>query len=129
MDFMTQIDTSVRPHIVNVEIKNYQKTSARNALSLLAECKNLNRLHFDSGVYAEGDPQRAARAFFADAHKFLQAINTAKGNKEAGVNALSFAKGALTLKDEGKGKDGKSSRNWPDHMVKEFKESLQAKMK
>lgn len=125
MDFMAQIETSIRPHLVNIHIKTYQKSSARNALSLLAECKNLVRLHFETGVFSEGDPQKCAKSLYTDAHKFLQTIGVAKGRKDAGVDVLSFDKGALTFKD----KDGKSIKPWSEQMVQEMKESLKDKLK
>ncbi|PPJ60992.1 hypothetical protein CBER1_01990 [Cercospora berteroae] len=130
MDFLSQIDSSIRQRISGVVIKNYQKATARTAMNVLAECKNLTRVHFDSGVFSEGDPQKAAKALFGDAHKFLQAIGSAKGNKEAGVDILSFGKQALTLKtDSLKNKDEKVAKSWPDHMVNEMRESLKSKLK
>ncbi|PIA93714.1 hypothetical protein CB0940_04503 [Cercospora beticola] len=130
MDFLSQLDPAVRQRITSVVIKNYQKATARTALNVLAECKNLTRVHFDSGVFSEGDPQKAAKALFGDAHKFFRAMGTAKGNKEAGVDILSFGKQALTLKtDSPKNKDEKIAKAWPDHMVNEMRESLKSKLK
>lgn len=75
-------------------------------------------------------PRKPAKALFGDAHKFLQVIGSAKGNKEAGVDILSFGKQALTLKtDSPKNKDEKIAKAWPDHMVNELRESLKSKLK
>lgn len=62
MDFLSQIDSAIRQRITSVFIKNYQKATARTALNVLAECKNLTRVHFDSGVFSEGDPQKARKS-------------------------------------------------------------------
>ncbi|KAF2217886.1 hypothetical protein CERZMDRAFT_80541 [Cercospora zeae-maydis SCOH1-5] len=130
MDFLSQVGASVRQRIVSIIIKNYQRSTARTALNVLAECNNLTRLHFDAGVFSEGDPQKAAKALLGDAHKFLQAMGTAKGSKAAGVDILSFGKEALTLKpDTAKNKDEKATKPWPDHMVNEMKEILKSKLK
>ncbi|KAM3419858.1 hypothetical protein BST61_g3187 [Cercospora zeina] len=130
MDFLSQVGASVRQRIVSITVKNYQKSTVRTAFNVLAECKNLQRLRFDAGVFGEGDPQKAAKALFGDAHKFLQAMGTAKGRKDAGVDILSFGKQALTLKaDTTKNKDEKATKPWPDHMVSEMKECLKAKLK
>ena len=123
LDFLLQTP-SVRPLLRSLELKAYIKTSSRNALHLLAEAKNITRLRINSGVFAEGDPGKGAKVFYADAYKFLEAIGTARGNKDAGVDVLEFGKQALTFKDE-----KKNVRPWADTQVEELKENLKAKLK
>ncbi|KAF2482489.1 hypothetical protein BDY17DRAFT_252297, partial [Neohortaea acidophila] len=79
----------------------------------------------DSGLYSHDtiDPVKAAKAFYADAHKFLEAVNAKAGNKRAGVDALTFGPMALVEKEKG----GKS-KAWRRELVEEFKECLRAKM-
>ncbi|KAK3675775.1 hypothetical protein LTR78_004416 [Recurvomyces mirabilis] len=124
LDFMGQIPTNIKPYLKSLTIKNYIKTSSRNSMHFLAEAKNLTRLHFEAGVFGEGDPVKAAKQFYADAYKFLEAIGAGKGDKTAGVDVLSFGKEALQSKD-----DKKNLKPWSDVLVEEFKENLRLKVK
>ncbi|KAK5116284.1 hypothetical protein LTR85_009256 [Meristemomyces frigidus] len=124
LDFLSQIPTSVRPLLRSLEIKTYIKTTSRNAMHFLAEARNLGRLHIDQGVFNEGDPLKAAKAFHADACKFLEAIGNAKGSKDAGVDVLEFGKQAFQFKD-----DKKNLKPWAEELVEEFKENLRGKLK
>lgn len=114
----------MRPLLHSLEVKGYVKTNSRNALCCLAEAKNIVRLRFESGVCSDGDPTKAARAFFGDAQKFLEAIGASRGVKDAGVDLLEFGKQALTYKDE-----KKNAKPWADTLVKEFKDNLRGKLK
>jgi len=124
LDFLSQIPTSVRPLLHSLEIKTFIKTTSRNAMHFLAEAKNLTQLRIDSGVFNEGDPVKAAKAFYADAYKFLEAIGSEKGDKDAGVDVLEFGKTAFTFKDE-----KKNPKPWAEALVTEFKENLRQKLK
>jgi hypothetical protein len=107
-------------HLLNVEIKTWSKTSARNALNLLSSAIHLKRLHIDQGVITgEKDPNKAAAGFYKDAYKFLQAIGSARGDKAAGVEILDFGKSALQLKDS-----GGTPKGYSDEMVAKFKAEL-----
>lgn len=111
--------------MTRVAVKAYVKTTSRTAMSLLSEARNLQHLQIDSGLYSHDtiDPVKAAKAFYADAHKFLEAVNAKAGNKRAGVDALTFGPMALVEKEKG----GKS-KAWRRELVEEFKECLRAKM-
>ncbi|EGP87492.1 uncharacterized protein MYCGRDRAFT_93404 [Zymoseptoria tritici IPO323] len=59
-----------------------------------------------------------------DGYKFLEAFGKERGNKEAGIEVLSFGKAALQMKDS-----GATPKNYTVEMVEVFKEELKAKMK
>ncbi|KAK4550057.1 hypothetical protein LTR36_003024 [Oleoguttula mirabilis] len=124
LDFLSQIPTSVRPLLHSLEIKTYIKTTSRNAMHFLSEARNLSRLRIEQGVFSEGDPNKAAKVFYADAYKFLEAIGAAKGIKDAGVDVLDFGKTAFTFKD-----DKKVAKPWAEGLVAEFKENLRGRLK
>lgn len=129
MDFFTTY-TSLRERVTSVEIKLYQKTSSRNALHLLSEAKNLTRLSFESGVTNESDPVKAAKAFWNDSYKFLQAVGTRREDKDntKAIEVLNFHEDALTMKDESKKNDKNATEPWSDDMIEDFKQALVAKL-
>lgn len=124
LDFLSQSEDSVTERLTNLRMKSYIKTSSRNAMLNLAKATNLTRLHIESGVFSEGDPNKAAKGFHTEAGKFLEAIGAKKGDRTAGVDVLSFGKQAFTFKDE-----KKQPRPWTDDMMEEFKKHLKAKLK
>ncbi|KAK5736116.1 hypothetical protein LTR17_007638 [Elasticomyces elasticus] len=123
LDFLSQIPQSVRPLLKNVYIKSWIKTTARNTMHCLSDSPNITKLHIDAGIHAEGDPIKAAKNFWGDAYKFLEAIGSAKGDKVAGVDVLEFGKNAFQFKD-----DKKISKPWSAPLVEEFKENLRSKL-
>ncbi|KAK0258918.1 hypothetical protein LTR48_006213 [Friedmanniomyces endolithicus] len=124
LDFLSQIPASVRPRLKSLSIKTYIKTTSRNAMHFLADSRNLTKLRIDTNIFSEGDPAKAAKAFYADAYRFLENIGAAKGDKVAGVDVLEFGKQALQYKD-----DKKNAKPWSSVMVEEFKELLRNKLK
>ncbi|KAI6972471.1 hypothetical protein KC355_g11656 [Hortaea werneckii] len=106
-------------------------------MHFLAEAQNLARLRIESGVYCGSeppDPVKAAKAFYADAYKFLKAIAGASafkagekgiegGKKDAGVDLLEFGRLALVCKDE-----KKVVRPWDLEKVEEFWECLRERL-
>ncbi|KAK1060844.1 hypothetical protein LTR74_011535 [Friedmanniomyces endolithicus] len=124
LDFLSQIPASVRPRLKSLSIKTYIKTTSRNAMHFLADSRNLAKLRIDTNIFSEGDPAKAAKAFYADAYRFLENIGAAKGDKVAGVDVLEFGKQALQYKD-----DKKNAKPWSNVMVEEFKELLRNKLK
>ena len=93
-------------------------------MHFLADSRNLTKLRIDTNIFSEGDPAKAAKAFYADAYRFLENIGAAKGDKVAGVDVLEFGKQALQYKD-----DKKNAKPWSSVMVEEFKELLRNKLK
>ncbi|KAK5172013.1 uncharacterized protein LTR77_003650 [Saxophila tyrrhenica] len=124
VDFISQSEESLKSKLNNIEIKNFVKTQSRNALNNLSNCPNITRLHIDTGVSGDGEPVKAAKTFWLDASKFLEAASARMGEKGAGVEVLSFGRQAFTSK-EGKG----TAQPWPEEMRKEFIEELKGKMK
>ncbi|SMY24740.1 unnamed protein product [Zymoseptoria tritici ST99CH_1A5] len=125
VDFLSELSKSTVSHLTSIEIKSWVKASARNALHMLSSATALTRLHFEAGVVTgEDDPKKAANAFWKDGYKFLEAFGKERGNKEAGIEVLSFGKGALQMKDS-----GGTPKNYTVEMVEVFKEELKAKMK
>ncbi|KAK5134356.1 hypothetical protein LTR08_006536 [Meristemomyces frigidus] len=124
LDFLSQLPTHVRPLLRALEIKTWVKTTSRNALHFLAEARHLQRLRFETGVFAEADAAKAGKVFYADSYKFLEAIGAERGDKGAGVDVLEFGKMALTYKDE-----NKAVKAWEKAWVEEFKENLRGKLR
>lgn len=102
-------------------------------MHFLAEAQNLARLRIESGVYCgsePADPVKAAKAFYADAYKFLEAVGgkgkgegEEVGKKDAGVDLLEFGRLALVCKDE-----KKVVRPWDQEKVEEFRECLRERL-
>ncbi|KAF2772015.1 hypothetical protein EJ03DRAFT_348828 [Teratosphaeria nubilosa] len=124
LDFLSQLPTPVRTRLQNLTIKTFIKTSSRNAMHFLAEARNLQRFHIESGVFGDADPAKAAKQFYAEAYKFLEAVGSVQGRKDAGVDVLGFGPMALTYKDA-----KKEVKPWAEAMVSEFREILRAKLK
>lgn len=123
VDFMAQCRASMKTRLQDVEIKNWVKTQSRIAMHNLSNAVNIRRLHIDAGVSSDGDPVKAAKVFYTDASKFLEAVSGKSGEKGAGVDVLSFGKQALTSKE------GKSAQPWSDTMKEEFMAELKARMR
>lgn len=122
-DFWNQLPSIVRTRFTSINLKAYVKTQSKNAMNMLAESSRIKSLYIDSGVFGEGDPAKAAKAFYADAYKFLEAVGAAKGDKTAGVDVLSFGKAAFTYRD-----DKKATKPWSSALVEEFKDNLKEKL-
>lgn len=74
MTFFAGLDSHLRVHLRHIEIRMYVKKDAKNALAFLAEAKNLEHLRIDLGVTSEDDASKAARSFWLDACKLLEAV-------------------------------------------------------
>ncbi|KXS98855.1 hypothetical protein AC578_10836 [Pseudocercospora eumusae] len=116
-------NSHLRNTVTNIEIKTYQKTSARNALHYLSEVPTLTRLHFETGVSSETDPIKAAKTFWNDGYKFLQAVANRREDKDKTktLDILSFHTSAFL-----QGSD--SSKPWTNSMLKDFRDALVAKL-
>ncbi|KAK4499447.1 hypothetical protein PRZ48_009961 [Zasmidium cellare] len=124
-DFISAAQNTILPRLSSISLKNYAKTSARNAMHFLSAATNITTLRIDQGMVSnESDPAKAAKTIYGDMYKFLDAIGAARGDKTAGVDVLSFGKGALTYKEK-KGE----VKNWDEGMVEEFRENLRAKLR
>lgn len=136
----------------SIEIHAFTKTTSRLALRILAHARHLTRLHIENGVSSDDDPTKAAKHFYQDAYKLLEAVGSTQRTpprlsispeddlfvdqtvqKEKtedevlltdGIDILSFGERAFTFKDAG----GKATP-WSKRMVEDFKEGLRAEMK
>lgn len=124
VDFFSPLPDTVRPRVTKISINAWVKTQSRNAMHHLAQFENLTHLHINSGIFAEGDPAKAAKHFYGESYKFLEAVGARKGNKQAGLDIISFGKQAFTYKD-----DKKAARPWSEEMVKDFRKNVKAKLK
>lgn len=114
-DFLIEY-RDTRDKILNVEVRNFKK-GARGALTMLAESPDLARLRLEAGVSADPDPRKAAKAFYLEASQLLSAIGKKKQDKDAGVDMIEFARGALTTK-------GDKPKNYTPEAIVEFIECL-----
>ena len=124
LDFLGQLQHAVRPRITKVWIKQYVKTTCRNAMHFLAESPNVSALHIENAISIENNPLKAARNFYMDAYKFLEAVGATRGDKAAGVDILTFGKAALQSKDE-----KKALKPYEDENVEAFRKALKEKLK
>ena len=123
-DFISTMPDAMRPLVTKVVFNAWVKTQSRNAMHNLARFPNLTHLHINSGVFAEGDPTKAAKHFYGEAYKFLEAVGARKSDKQGGMNVISFGKQAFTYKD-----DKKVAKPWSEDLVKEFRKNVKAKLK
>nr|POE49491.1 hypothetical protein CFP56_50408 [Quercus suber] len=157
-EWIAQVNQPVRLLLRSVEVVAYTKTSSRMAFHLLTEARFLTRLHIDSGISTENDPIKAAKAFYSDAYKLLEAIgSTNRMLDQANTNSSGNAGGAKEVNKKPNDADEANDeviitdgidilsfgRNafvtkdsgtrkvtpWNRALVDEFKESLRAKMK
>lgn len=124
VDFILGAPDSMKPLLREIEIKSFVKTQARNCLNALAACENLTKFHIDAGVSSDSDVGKAARSFWGEASKFLEAMSAKRGEKGSGVEVLSFGRQAFTTKN-----DKNALTPWSDSMRDAFVEALRAKMK
>ena len=121
-DFLVQLDPSLRARLTGIVINTWIKTTCRTAMMLLAEARNIKSLKIDSSVLGDEDPAKAAKTFWSDGYKFLDTVGSAKGDKSAAVDVLSFGRKAPA---EGKKKPKAHSEEY----VEEFKDNLKGKLK
>jgi hypothetical protein len=101
LNFLSMIGDEARKAMVAITIAGYVKATAMPCMTLLADCRNLTKINIISGVGVNTTPQKAAKAFFTESGRLLQAIvNNAGGDKDAALNVVTFGKGCLTIKEE-----------------------------
>lgn len=74
MTFFAGLDSHLRIHLRHIEIRQYVKKDAKNALAFLAEAKNLEHLRIELNVANEDDAGKAAKSFWLDACKLLESV-------------------------------------------------------
>lgn len=110
--------------MVAITIAGYVKATAMPCMTLLADCRNLTKINIISGVGVNTTPQKAAKSFFTESGRLLQAIvHNAGGDKDATLNVVTFGKGCLTIKEEDE------IVNWDEDQNDTFVELIKEKLK
>jgi len=78
MAFFADLESPLRIHLRHVEINQYVKKDAKTALAFLAEAKNLEHLRIEVGMAMDDNIAKAARNFWLDACKLLEAVGSKK---------------------------------------------------
>lgn len=119
MTFLSSKSIEIKKSMTVIEVVAYKKTIAQAALSLLADCSSLKKVHICTGVNANATPQNAAKAFFKDAKFWLHKLSQIKG-KDGISNVLRFGSSekCFGIKQEG------TVRAWTPEERKQFQESL-----
>jgi hypothetical protein len=58
---------------------------------MLSVCKNIRSLYFDCTFYRYMSPADLALVFYTDAHYFLEAVGSAKGDTDAAIDVVRLA--------------------------------------
>lgn len=118
------IGDEARKAMVAITIAGYVKATAMPCMNLLADCRNLTKINIISGVGVNTTPQKAAKAFFTESGRLLQAIvHNSGGNKDAALNVFTFGKGCLTIKEEDE------IVAWDEDQTETFVEQITDKLK
>jgi hypothetical protein len=76
MTFFANLESSFRPYLRHIELRQYVKKDAKTALVFLSEAKGLEHLRIELGVANEDDPDKAASAFWTDVCKLLDVVGS-----------------------------------------------------
>ena len=126
LNFLTSAGEQVRRMITDITIVTFAKGTVAPALTMLADCRNIQRIHLVSGVGVNSTPAKASKAFFADAGRLISALATQRnGDKDAAMLVFSFGvKKCFTTK----GEEGEVNL-WDEDEIEEFKETVKNKVK
>lgn len=78
LDFIGAIKLEHKARLRDLEIKKYMKSSARIAFTFLADVPGLRRIKLETDVITDDDPVKAAKTFWSDASKLLEAVGARK---------------------------------------------------
>ncbi|GAB7354710.1 hypothetical protein MBLNU459_g5127t1 [Dothideomycetes sp. NU459] len=122
--FLSGVGERVRSMLTSLVVIQYNQKSALAAFNVLADSKNsIQKLRILDGLGKNQTPEKAAKAFFADARTFLQVVGKAKGNPFAGVELLSYGERCFTVKENNE------LRPWDEDEIEEFEKALKDKLK
>jgi hypothetical protein len=76
MTFFANLESSFRPYLRHIELRQYVKKDAKTALVFLSEAKGLEHLRIELGVANDDDPDKAALAFWSDVCKLLDVVGS-----------------------------------------------------
>lgn len=74
MTFFANLETRLRHNLRHIEIRQYVRKDAKTALAFLAEAKGLQSLRLELNVVNEENPSKAAKIFWLEICKLLEAI-------------------------------------------------------
>jgi hypothetical protein len=76
MTFFANLESSFRPYLRHIELRQYVKKDAKTALVFLSEAKGLEHLRIELGVANEDDADKAALTFWSDVCKLLDVVGS-----------------------------------------------------
>lgn len=94
------------------------------ALTSLATCTNLQKLHLDCKIGHQRTPKQLARQIFRDGHYFLEAFGATNGQKDAAVNVLELNDCNFDSRNWGWGRKSNNSLPEPEKFKSEFHEEM-----
>lgn len=124
LNFLSQIGDDARKAMSAITITNYVKSTAMPCMNLLADCRNLHKINIIGGVGVNSTPQKAAKSFFTESGRLLQAlVHAADGDKDAALNTVVFGKNCFTIKEEDE------LVGWDEENIEAFQEQITDKLK
>ncbi|KAG9562187.1 hypothetical protein KCU71_g4761, partial [Aureobasidium melanogenum] len=124
LNFLSQIGDDARKAMSTITITNYIKSTAMPCMNMLADCRNLKKITIIGGVGVNSTPQKAAKNFFTESGRLLQAIvNAADGDKDAALDVVTFGKKCFTIKEED------DVVEWDNEHIEDFAEQITDKLK
>ncbi|KAL8992688.1 MAG: hypothetical protein Q9169_006910 [Polycauliona sp. 2 TL-2023] len=95
------------------------------AFVLLANAVNLTRLEMDCSI-SWGDGDRIGRAFWREAHHWIESIGQHKGRRDAALDIVQLTTKAVSLWQE---RSGKTKQDMMEKLVADFKAELRILMR
>ncbi|KAI4729585.1 hypothetical protein E4T49_02704 [Aureobasidium sp. EXF-10728] len=124
LNFLSLVGEEPRKAMLTISIVNYIKATAMPCMNMLADCRNLKKIFIVGGVGTNSKPEKAAKSFFTESGRLLQAlVHAANGNKDAALNIVTFGKGCFNIKEEDQIVD------WDQEQTEEFAELITDKLK
>ncbi|CAD0085268.1 unnamed protein product [Aureobasidium vineae] len=124
LNFLSMVGDEARKAMSNITIVTYTKATAMPCMNMLADCRNLQRVSIIGGVGTNATPQKAAKSFFTESGRLLQAIvHAADGDKDAALNVVIFGKNCFTIKEEDE------IVSWDDDQTEDFCQQVVDKLK
>lgn len=93
-------------------------------MNMLADCRNLKKITIVGGVGVNSTPEKAAKNFFTESGRLLQAlVYAADGDKDAALDVVTFGKKCFTMKEE------VNMVEWDEENMETFVELITEKLK
>ncbi|KAG9745395.1 hypothetical protein KCU73_g7895, partial [Aureobasidium melanogenum] len=124
LNFLSMVGDDARKAMSTITITSYIKATAMPCMNMLADCRNLQKITIIGGVGVNSTPQKAAKNFFTESGRLLQAIvNAADGDKDAALDVVNFGKKCFTIKEED------DIVEWDNEHIEDFVEQITDKLK